>query len=135
MKYRLILTIFVLSFFLGTSGAEAATKAAVKKAVPPKLEVSGWIPYWRKATGTAEALAHLSAFTELNPFGYTVKNDGTLADTAKMDEEPWPTLIAAAKKKKIRVIPTVMWSNTEAIHRILSNQKTRIALEDEIAAL
>ena len=101
----------------------------------PSLEVSGWIPYWRKATGTEEALAHLDAFKEINPFGYTVKRDGTLADTAKMDEEPWTTLITLAKERKIRVIPTVMWSDTEAIHRILSNTKTRIALEDEIAAL
>lgn len=107
----------------------------MKKTAPPKLEVSGWIPYWRKATGTAEAINHLSQFTELNPFGYSVKNDGTLADTAKMDEEPWPTLFAAAKKKKVRIIPTVMWSDGAAIHRVLSNQKTRIALEDEIAAL
>src|SRR3989338_10686547 len=28
-----------------------------------------------------------------------------------------------------------MWSNAEAMHRILSKQKTRIALEDEITAL
>ena len=100
-----------------------------------KLEVSGWIPYWRKEKGVADALAHIDYFTEINPFGYTVKSDGTLADTAKMGEEPWTTLIAEAKKRKIRVIPTVMWSDTEAIHRILSNQKKRIALEDEIAKL
>lgn len=99
------------------------------------LEVSGWIPYWRKATGTKEALAHLDIFTELNPFGYIMKTDGTLNDTAKMDEEPWATLIKEAKVKKIRIIPTIMWSNGASIHRILSNQKTRIALEDEIANL
>ena len=112
-----------------------ADAATLKPAPIPKLEVSGWIPYWRSATGTADALLHIDAFTEINPFGYTVKNDGTLADTAKMDEEPWTTLIAEARKRKIRVIPTVMWSDTLAIHRILSNQKTRIALEDEITAL
>jgi spore germination protein YaaH len=112
-----------------------ATRASINSSSGKPLEVSGWIPYWRKATGTIEALNHLDAFTELNPFGYSVKNDGTLADTAKMDEEPWTTLIAEARKKKIRIVPTVMWSNGAAIHRILSNQKTRIALEDEIANL
>ena len=121
--------------FEADAAVSAAQKIAVKKSVVAPLEISGWIPYWRKATGTAEALAHLDAFTEINPFGYTMKNNGTLADTAKMDEEPWTTLITEAKKKKIRLIPTVMWSNTEAIHRILSNTKTRIALEDEITAL
>ncbi|MDO8714237.1 MAG: glycosyl hydrolase family 18 protein, partial [Polynucleobacter sp.] len=67
------------------------------------------------------------------PFGYTVKSDGTLADTAKLTQEPWTSFIAAAKKAGVRVIPTVMWGNGDAIHRILSNTTTRIALEDEIA--
>ncbi len=67
------------------------------------------------------------------PFGYTMKNDGTLADTARLTEEPWKSFIATAKQNKVRVIPTVMWGDGEAIHRILSNPTTRIALEDEIA--
>lgn len=127
--------ILVLALVAGNANAATAKKAVAKPAPTPALEISGWIPYWRKATGTTEALAHLNTFKEINPFGYTMKNDGTLFDAMKIDEEPWPTLIAAAKAKKIRVIPTVMWSNTENIHRILSNSKTRVALEDEIAAL
>ncbi len=134
MKGKSIVAVFgvlVLAFVFGSVAVSA--DAAVAKA--PALEVSGWLPYWRKATSTADALAHLSAFTEINPFGYTVRDDGTLYDAMKIDEAPWPELIAAAKAKKIRVIPTVMWSNGEAIDRILSNTKTRIALEDAITAL
>lgn len=126
MVVLVVVGISVVSF-----GFVPEAAAATKK----PLEVSGWLPYWRKATSTADMRAHLDTFTEINPFGYTVKNDGTLFDAMKIDEEPWTSLIAEAKKKKIRVIPTVMWSNGEAIHRILSNQKTRIALEDEITAL
>jgi spore germination protein YaaH len=103
-------------------------------ATTPKLEVSGWVPYWRSATGTKEALDNLSVFKEINPFGYTVKTNGTLFDAMKINEEPWASFIATAKTKKIRVVPTVMWSNGAAIHKILSNTKSRIALEDEIAA-
>ena len=99
------------------------------------LEISGWIPYWRAATGTQEALLHLDKFTEINPFGYTMKKDGTINDAMNIDEEPWTTLIAAAKKKKVRVIPTIMWSDGATIHSILSNTKKRIALEDAITAL
>ncbi|MFZ2831919.1 MAG: glycosyl hydrolase family 18 protein [Minisyncoccia bacterium] len=99
----------------------------------PPLEFSGWIPYWRTATGTADVLPHLSQLTSVMPFGYTMKNDGTLSDTARLTEEPWKSFIAEAKKKKVRVIPSVMWGNGEMIHKILSNTKTRIALEDEIA--
>src|SRR3989338_857230 len=98
-----------------------------------QFEFSGWIPYWRTATGTADVLPHLSQLTSVMPFGYTMKNDGTLADTAKLREEPWTSFIAAAKKANVRVVPTVMWGNGETIHRVLSNTATRIALEDEIA--
>ncbi len=126
---------FALIFF----GAEAkmsyaATTAPKTSAVKP-IEISGWIPYWRKATGTAETFNHLDTFKEINPFGYTMKVDGTIFDAMKIDEEPWPSLIQAARVKKIRVIPTIMWSNAEAIHKILSNTKKRIALEDAITAL
>lgn len=114
-----------------------AVHAAATPKVPakPRLEISGWIPYWRSATGTADVLPHLETLTEVNPFGYTVKNDGTLADTARISDGAWSALFQAAKDKKIRFIPTIMWSDGAAIHRVLSNTKTRIALEDAIAAL
>lgn len=123
--------IFKLAFILTIF----ATAHAAFAAKTPALEVSGWIPYWRAATGTQEALLHLDKFTEINPFGYTMKKDGTINDAMNIDEEPWTTLIAAAKKKKVRVIPTIMWSDGATIHSILSNTKKRIALEDAITAL
>lgn len=98
------------------------------------FEVSGWIPYWRSATGTADALQHLDTFTEINPFVYTIKSDGTLVDNGKLDEEPWVSFIAAAKAKKVRIIPTVMSSNKEFLSDTLKSSKKRIALEDAIAA-
>lgn len=134
-----IKTALVLSLVFFVSTAHAATiktKAAAKKPAPaPFFEISGWVPYWRKATGTTEALAHIDVFREINPFGYTVKNDGTLFDAAKIDEEPWTTLIAQARAKKIRVVPTVMWSHAEVMDQVLRNAKSRQALEDEIAAM
>jgi len=108
---------------------------AADAAMYKPFEVSGWIPYWRAATGTADVLLNLGALTEVNPFVYTLKSDGTLLDNGKLDEEPWLTLRAEAKKKNIRFIPTVMTSNGELLHTLLSNTKTRIALEDRIADL
>ena len=127
-----VLGITLASFVVATV-ALAETSVKPKVVVPPALEVSGWIPYWRTATGTAEALVHLDAFTEINPFGYTVRTNGTLFDALGVDDMPWQTLIAAARAKKVRVIPTVMWGNGTVIHTILSNGKKRRALEDEIA--
>jgi len=99
------------------------------------LEVGGWIPYWRTATGTKDVLPHLADLTHVSPFGYTMKKDGTLFDAAKLGEEPWTSFIAEAKRQKVRVIPTVMWGDGATIHAILSNTTKRIALEDEIAAV
>lgn len=124
--------VLVLGLIFAASRVDAATTKKAALAAP--LEISGWIPYWRSATGTAEAIAHIDSLKEINPFGYTMKSDGTLYDAMKIGEEPWTTLLALAKKKKVRVIPTVMWSNGAAIDAILRNAKTRQALEDEIVA-
>lgn len=97
------------------------------------FEVSGWIPYWRSATGTADALPHLQDFTEINPFVYTIKSDGTLVDNGKLDQEPWVTFIAAAKAKGVRIVPTVMSSDPDFIASTLKSTAKRIALEDAIA--
>jgi spore germination protein YaaH len=131
---KVIITTALAVGVFGLFGIQTTFAATAKKVTPPKLEISGWVPYWRSATGTKEALDNLSVFQEINPFGYTVKTNGTLFDAMKVSEEPWASFVATAKAKKIRVVPTVMWSNGTAIHKILSNTKTRIALEDEIVA-
>ncbi|OHA26141.1 MAG: hypothetical protein A3C06_03955 [Candidatus Taylorbacteria bacterium RIFCSPHIGHO2_02_FULL_46_13] len=113
----------------------ASLSTTLTPAATGAFEISGWIPYWRSATGTRDVLPHLSQLKSVMPFGYTMKSDGTLVDTAHLSDEPWTSFIAAAKAAKVRVIPTVMWGNGDSIHRILSNSATRIALEDEIAAL
>ncbi|GEM_PF-53530 len=115
------------SLFLIPLPAAAATSKS--------FEVSGWIPYWRTATGTADALQHLDVFTEINPFVYTLKSDGTLVDNGKLGAEPWASFIAEAKRRGVRVIPSVMNSNGEFIAGILKNSSKRQALEDRIAAL
>ena len=137
-------SIFVFSVFISTlvlsgvvSGASTrAAQAATKPVAVPvsKLEVGGWIPYWRTATGTKDVIPHLANMTEISPFGYTLKNDGTLYDAAKLTQEPWVSFIATAKQNHVRVIPTVMSGDGATLHAILSNGATRIALEDSIAS-
>ncbi|MFZ2886633.1 MAG: glycosyl hydrolase family 18 protein [Minisyncoccia bacterium] len=89
------------------------------------FEISGWIPYWKAASGTTDIMPHLDRFTEVNPFGYNVDNDGRLADIAVLSQEPWTTLQREAKTKGIRYIPTVMWSNADAMQEVLSNTAKR----------
>lgn len=97
------------------------------------FEVSGWLPYWRAASSTQDVIPHLNELTEVNPFVYTIKSDGTLLDNGTLDQEPWVTLIAQARANHVRVIPTVMTSNSDLLHELLSNSSKRIALEKTIA--
>ena len=101
------------------------------------FEVSGWLPYWRAATSTADVLPHLNKLTEINPFGYTVKNDGTLFDAANLNSatSTYEPLISAARADHVRVIPTVMWSNTGAIDKVLSSPTLRKQNVNAIVAM
>ena len=97
------------------------------------FEISGWLPYWRGATSTMDVLPHLDSLTEVDPFVYTLKSDGTLLDNAPLNQEPWVSFLAAAKAKKVRVVPTVMTSNGALIHQLIGNPQSRATLEDTIA--
>jgi len=126
MQYlkRVVMIALCLAVFV-PGGADAA--------MYKPFEVSGWIPYWRSATGTADLLPHINTLTEVNPFVYTLKSDGTFVDNGDIGEEPWTTLRAEAKKHNVRYIPTLMTSNGDLVHVLLSNAQSRVALEDRIA--
>ncbi len=128
MKLRFIFLLFVL--LLPTQ-----IQAATPKVTPKTLEVSGWIPYWRTSSGTADALAHIDAFTEISPFGYTVKNDGTLFDAMKIGSSSITELVTVARSKKVKIIPTVMWSDADKIEAILKDKKARTAHVKAIVAM
>ena len=109
--------------------------APVSKSAPNTFEVTGWLPYWRASSSTKDVLPHLDLVSEVNPFVYTLKSDGTILDNGKMKEEPWVTFVATAQAKNVRVVPTVMSSSGATLHQLLSVSKTRVALEDGLAAL
>ncbi len=89
------------------------------------LEVSAWIPYWRTEKGVASALKNLNAFTEVNPFVYTVRTDGGLNQAVSLSDPNWQALKNAAAAQNIRFIPTVMWGSADLTHSILSDPTKR----------
>jgi len=99
------------------------------------LEVSGWIPYWKSSEGTKDAKKHLSAFTEINPFAFSVTADGDLKDLAGLKKSVWKKFIKDADKKDVRIIPTIMWSDGSNINRILSDNDLREDHIDEIVSM
>src|SRR3989344_9596747 len=109
MQMRKIFVLAGLMLFLIPAGASAA----------PKVEYSGWLPYWKEASSTMDALAHIDPLTEIKPLVYLLQKDGTIADRAGIADEPWRSLITVARAKKVRVIPTIMSSDTATLHAIL----------------
>lgn len=112
--------------------AFSATKTTFDKAV--------WIPYWQKTAGASTTLAHLSTLTQISPFTFELQTDGTIKDALKIQEEPWVTLIAEAKKKKIKVYPTILSfphnDNEKNIqYLLLAQKKKRTAHVKDIVAL
>jgi spore germination protein YaaH len=95
---------------------------------------AAWIPYWRKADGASTTLANLSSFTEISPFSYEVNDTGSLKDASRIREEPWTSLIADAKKKGIKVYPSILWLDRDAMETVLNNKKERKLHVEEIVS-
>jgi spore germination protein YaaH len=110
------------TFSLPLQGIAATTQ----KKTPP-LEVSGWVPYWRVASSTADALRHISVFTELSPLAFSVRDDGTLIDHLRVASSTWQNFFTRAKENHVRVIPTITWTNGVAIDAVLGDPTRRKA--------
>ncbi len=126
----------------GSSGSVGTTNAQpgdltghLTPAATGKFEISGWVPYWRVATATQDVIPHLNQLATVMPFSYTVTTGGIVVDTARLTDPTWVNFVAQAKAQKVRVIPSILWGNGDAMQTILSNSTTRIALEDQIAGL
>lgn len=89
------------------------------------FEVSAWIPYWKADNGIASIMPQVSSFTEIDPFIYTVKKDGTLSAETPLTSTNWLQLQAAAKAQNVRFVPTVMWSDGDTIDAILRDPASR----------
>jgi spore germination protein YaaH len=99
------------------------------------LEFSVWVPYWKKTVATAETASHLSQLSSILPFSYEVKGDGTIWDPMKISQEPWSKLLVEVKTKKIKIIPSILWSDREAIKKLMSTKKSRDSHIKQIVVL
>jgi len=90
-------------------------------------EVAGWLPWWSAESGIKDVEDHLRDIDILYPFVFEVSSDGKLIDKADLSDPQWKKLFKAARKKRIDMIPTVMWFNGDQIHATLSDKKKRKA--------
>ncbi len=122
--------------FVGVLGGVhlfAATKA-------PTFDISVWIPYWQKTAGASSTLTHLDNVTQISPFAYELQDDGSIKNALKATEEPWPSLIEEARKKNIKIYPSILsYASTPtdqyAIYLLLAQKKKRLAHVDAIVDL
>lgn len=131
LMLRNSILISCLMLVIGTGDAFAAV-SVFDKAV--------WIPYWRKTEGASSTLAHLSSVTQISPFAYELQTDGTIKNVLKIEEEPWTALLSEAKKKNVKVYPSILsypHNSTEKTlqYNLLSQKKRRTAHVKEIVAL
>lgn len=120
-----------IALLIATSVCMSALPLSAKA---QSLEVSGWIPYWASKSGANTAIKNMDAFTEINPFAYSVTSKGTLSDTMKLTKSEWKKLFRAAEREDVRIIPTVMWSDRANIDRILRDPALRAAHVKAIVA-
>lgn len=109
-------------------------------AAVPRLDVAVWVPYWRKSEGASSTLEHLDQITQISPFAYELQTNGSIKDALKATEEPWTTLIAEAKRKKVKVYPSILsYAQTGAeqnsVYILLAQKKKRQQHVKDIVAL
>ena len=96
-------------------------------AQPQPFRYAAWIPYWRKTDGIATATANLSKLHEVSPFSYTLKADGTVVDSMKLQGELWPALLAQATSTHVTLLPSIATGEASVVYNLLSSKKKRAA--------
>lgn len=115
---------FALAFFLLSTPVSAGA-----------FDVAVWLPYWHKASGTADLTNNLGAVTQISPFSFEVRSDGTLIDRLRLDEDPWVGIVSSARSQKKLIIPSILWTDAEAMQTILSSPVKRQTHIKEIIRL
>ncbi len=125
---KAFLTVTLLfSFFEATFAATSFEKAV-------------WIPYWRKTEGASTTIKNLDKLTQISPFAFELQQDGTIKNALKFEEEPWTTLIAEAKLKKIKIYPSILSYPHNEIEKynfylLMAQKSRRVAHVNEIVSL
>ena len=116
-----------------TSTLKSTTKPTSKTttAIPAFIKAA-WIPYWKKAEGASTTLANLKYLTEISPFSYEVNSTGSLTDAPRLTQEPWKSLIEEAKRRNIKIYPSILWLDKIAVENVLNDKKKRKAHIEEI---
>lgn len=127
--FRIEILISVIALLL--IAADPPTPVTVASHKDKRPIVAGWFRGGKGETRPVVLVAqHLNAYTEINPFSYTIESNGTLTPNDSVNDG---VLIDLARTNGIQVIPTIAsgWE-TKSLARILADQKSRAAHIDAI---
>lgn len=100
-----------------------------------QLDVAVWIPWWQAEMGAESAEDNIRDIDILYPFTYEVQSDGTIKNRVDFDDDHWDDLFDKARDRDVRIIPSVMWFDGEAIHAHLSDRRARNRHIDHIVKM
>lgn len=124
-------------FFITT----AVSFAIITPLFAATFEKAVWIPYWRKTEGASTTLQNLNVVTQISPFAFELQfADGSIKNALKFSEEPWLGLIAEAKKRKVKIYPSILsyphnLKEKNLFYLLMAQRKRRQAHVKDIVAL
>lgn len=95
-------------------------------------EAAGWIPWWQHEAGIKSATKNISKLDTVYPFVFEVDANGDLVEKSNLSNSTWQKFFKLARKKKVEIIPTISWFDGAQMEAILSNDKKRTELIDDI---
>lgn len=98
-------------------------------------EVGGWVPYWTEEDAIEDLADRMEEVDILYPFIYEIDAQGKIVEKADIKDDAWEELLEAADDERVEIIPTIAWFDGDAIHKILSDKKTRRQLVNDIEDL
>lgn len=93
-----------------------------------ELNLSGWIPDWDIPNGFRSMQDH-GGYESISPVWFWINDDGTLKDTAYMNDSEF---IEYCKDNGIELIPTITLFNEDILSQVLATEDSRKAHIDEI---
>ncbi|MEI6352588.1 MAG: glycosyl hydrolase family 18 protein [Candidatus Nomurabacteria bacterium] len=155
-KYFFILFLLILqiSFINNSLAANYLPKTSFSYSV--------WIPYWARWGGTDELLAsstisgisynsnfnsttsvsnfygstsskmNLDKLDIISPFTFNVDSTGAFLDKGNLNNDTFNNLIKIAQAKKIKIYPTVLWTDANQMDKVLSDKDLQQAILTDI---
>jgi spore germination protein YaaH len=123
------------------SGSLPASPSVSASASDAQPTMSGWLPYWSLGSATSNALANADLFSDVSPFWFDAKADGSTSSTVRI-EETWissgsrSSVTQSLKGAGLKVLPSITDSTgTRYLAGVLAAPSKRTALVRQISKL